>query len=590
MTMRSLPLLLLLSATPVLAQPPAATTPTAPSPKARILKHEIDELVEQLVPRANADGSLGDGSCLSTAKALTALGHCHRFFSAGDGPWIQRAIHSMFTHRKANGAFVDDNRIGAEGAGLETTRWVLGALEVMDPKMFADDISALRSMLRDHDVEAWSPFRDRLMELERKVAGADDRIAALQQEGRAALQQLGDDEDAEPGAIVDALVGLVAAEALARGDVPQPQDASTATWSQVQQRGFDFLLKQQENGAFMVQRGDQSVAHVGLTGLAVAALETKPRMLRSEPEQKVIEQGLGWLLEQQNDDGSFGKNDLNYTTCASVMALSSADDPRYRQALDKAQHYILLLQNIEGRGYAPSDRDYGSMGYGDDQRGDLSNTQFALDALRRTGLDPQNEAFQKALVFLQRTQNLQKYNDFSKRVRSSEDGSWYETKPGNDGGAVYYPGNSAAGYIQLADGTRIPRSYGSMTYALLKAYVLCGLPADDPRLAAVVDWAREHWTLDVNPGVDPELGPKAPYQGLFYYYTAMAQALDVLGVDEIDVKGAPKVDWRSQLRDHLADTQREDGSWINGENGRWWEDMPLLCTAYSLLALGRTAP
>ena len=100
---------------------------------------------------------------------------------------------------------------------------------------------------------------------------------------------------------------------------------------------------------------------------------------------------------------------------------------------------------------------------------DLSNTQFAVDALRASGLDPEDEAFVKALVFLQRTQNLTSVNEFEDKVRA-EDGSWQTVTSGDDGGSAYYPGNSPAGYIDLPDGRRVPRSYGSMTYALLKTY------------------------------------------------------------------------------------------------------------------------
>ena len=71
----------------------------------------------------------------------------------------------------------------------------------------------------------------------------------------------------------------------------------------------------------------------------------------------------------------------------------------------------------------------------------------------------------------------------------------------------------------------------------------------------------------------------------------LAQALDVGGVKMLRVPGkaetdeALEVDWRKALREHLAGVQREDGSWLNEQNGRWWEDQPSICTIYVLLAL-----
>ena len=114
---------------------------------------------------------------------------------------------------------------------------------------------------------------------------------------------------------------------------------------------------------------------------------------------------------------------------------------------------MVALQNAEDRGYSSSDRDYGSIGYGGDERGDLSNLQFALEALTLTELDPNSELYAKAKVFLQRTQNLRKVNDFKARVRHPETGEWQTVESGDDGGASYYPGNSPAGYITLKDGT-----------------------------------------------------------------------------------------------------------------------------------------
>ena len=163
---------------------------------------------------------------------------------------------------------------------------------------------------------------------------------------------------------------------------------------------------------------------------------------------------------------------------------------------------------------------------------------------------------------------------------------------GDDGGATYYPGNSAAGYIVQPNGKVVARSYGSMTYALLKSYTLAGVKGDDPRVQAAVKWIQDNWTLAVNPGSDPALGEKVQYQGLFYYYMVLAQALDAAKVATVNVstKQAAQVviepiDWRKALHDHLAAIQQSDGTWINGKNGRWMENLPLLCTCYAMIAL-----
>ncbi|HLU39062.1 MAG TPA: hypothetical protein VK081_06730, partial [Planctomycetota bacterium] len=337
----------------------------------------------------------------------------------------------------------------------------------------------------------------------------------------------------------------------------------------------------------------------GLTALALAAVQTKPKELRTEEEQKEIEQGLAWLVSQQRPDGWFSEMNVNYIGCAAVFALTAAKNPAYEPILAKVQKNLLALQNVEP-GYARSDRDYGSIGYGGDERGDLSNLQFSLEALRLTGLDPkQSDAFEKAIVFLQRCQNLKSHNDLSVEARDEETGELRRSESGDDGGAAYYPGNSPMGYIELPNGARIPRSYGSMTYALLKAYTLCGLPKDDPRVQAAVAWVGRNWTLDENPGADPRMPEATKYQGLYYYYMVVAQALDTAGIDELEVVDPPpddaagdkpavrQVDWRAELRGKLEALQQDDGSWVNQKNGRWWEMMPVTCTCYALIALDR---
>src|SRR5690606_385588 len=159
------------------------------------------------------------------------------------------------------------------------------------------------------------------------------------------------------------------------------------------QRGYAFLRDSQKKGVFSVGQGERSFADPGITALGLAALQTKPRSLRTPAEQETIDAGLTWLLGQQNEDGSFGKRVVNYTTCSIVMALARWQDERAKVPLQKAHRFVLALQRWEQTGSSPSDVDYGGVGYGNDgKRCDLSNMQFAISALRATGLPEDHEA------------------------------------------------------------------------------------------------------------------------------------------------------------------------------------------------------
>ncbi|MEE2886548.1 MAG: prenyltransferase/squalene oxidase repeat-containing protein [Planctomycetota bacterium] len=559
------PILIVLAAGPASAQ----GTP---------FKREIDGLIRFFRDAAAKDHSLADGTCLQTAMVLTAMGHCHRFYSLQDGPPVRNPANFLFTRRQQDGSFVDP-----AGDAVETTRWVIDALRILEPDTFSQEIE---------DGVAWLKSRTKHPSAFATLEVSDQEIQAIA--GRVAGGPIKDaDGKLDMNASVKALVRLVKGQADLRSaksenKAPTPK----VTWSESQQRGFDFLLSKQDHGKFFMMQpiGEDKfmkIHNLGLTGMGIASLQTKPAELRTKHDQAIIDQGLSWLAENQNANGSFGQENLNYTTCASILALVRAEQPSFKDKLKRAQRYILGIQNTEGRSYQPGDRDYGSFGYGGDVRGDLSNSQFAVEALRKTELAADHEALAKAIVFLQRTQNLRKSNDFSGKTKDS-DGSWQRTTSGDDGGSAYYPGNSPAGYVELANGTKIPRSYGSMTYALLKTYTLCGVEANDPRIKAAVGWIKKNWNLDVNPGSDPKLPEKFKFQGLYYYYMVMAQALDTVGIENLQIgegDKAEKIDWRKSLRTKLQSLQSKDGGWVNGKNGRWWESSDLVCATYAMLAL-----
>ena len=348
-----------------------------------------------------------------------------------------------------------------------------------------------------------------------------------------------------------------------------------------QQRGLDWLMKLQRDGQWRVPTGPggKMVVDAGISALCLAALAAKPARLRSEEEAKALGKGIEWLLSIQKKDGSFSTYLPNYVTCTAVLALTKSQADGVDKALFQAQQFLRRIQNVERAGTLPQDRDYGSIGYGGDERGDLSNTQMAIEALRATGVQTSDPAIEKALLFLQRVQNLQGPQSW-KGTRKTEDGRTVNVRAGNDGGAAYYPGNSPFGYNESTDGSLVARSYGSMTYALLKCYILAGLPKNDPRLQAALNWCLANFNLDENPGSKPSAKKNARYQGLYYYYLTLARALSLAEVDAIK-----DVDWRKALAKKLQEEQQKDGSWVNKKNGRWWEDNPMICTAYALLAL-----
>ncbi len=333
---------------------------------------------------------------------------------------------------------------------------------------------------------------------------------------------------------------------------------------QMRQRGIEYLkAHQNRDGSW------SSPKVLGFTALAATALIENG----ISPDDPMIVRAVDYLLQfKQKNGGIYHPETLhrNYETSIILMALVEVNrDDKYKTEIANAQKFLKQLQWDQGEGLKESDPAYGGAGYGKHSRPDLSNTQFLLEALHKSGLSVDDPAFQKALTFVSRCQNLDsKYNDtvFASRI--------------NDGGFYY---TSAAGGSSQAGTTATGglRSYASMTYAGLKSFIYAGLSKDDPRVTAAIQWIRENYSLDENPGLGG--------QGLFYYYHVFAKTLSILGVEKLETADGKVHDWRKELADALQRKQQKDGSWIN-QTDRWYEGDPVLVTSYALLALAYCDP
>jgi squalene-hopene/tetraprenyl-beta-curcumene cyclase len=180
------------------------------------------------------------------------------------------------------------------------------------------------------------------------------------------------------------------------------------------------------------------------------------------------------------------------------------------------------------------------------------------------GDDENDEAIQRALVFVSRCQNLETEANQTKFASLVNDGGFYYT--------IAAGGSSQAG----AEPDGGLRSYGSMTYAGLKSMIFAGVKRDDQRVKAALEWISKHYTLAENPGMADA--------GLYYYFHTFAKSLDAIGEDELIDDAGAKHNWRQELVDALAARQQPNGSWVN-KNERWLEGDPNLVTGYVLLAL-----
>jgi squalene-hopene/tetraprenyl-beta-curcumene cyclase len=344
-------------------------------------------------------------------------------------------------------------------------------------------------------------------------------------------------------------------------------------------KGLAWLKAQQrEDGSFAnPANAANAAAHPALTALPLMAFQREPSRKYLSPTPEFMEKGYEFLRKHAKPDGGIYTEGLsNYNTSVSLMALLKSGNPADEPILAAARAFVVGQQ---AKGMAKTELD-GGFGYGPTgaspkrQHPDLDNTLVSLEALRAyRAARPNAEIAAKddlnwdaAVAFITRTQNLPSHNKEK----------WASDDPQNKGGFVYYPGFSNAGEQQLPNGKVALRSYGSMTYGGLLAFIYADLKPEDERVVAALDWLQKNYTLDENPGLGR--------QGLFYYYHLAAKALAAAGVETLTTADGQKIDWARELALKLINAQAGDGSWVN-DTARWMEKDPVLVTSYSLLAL-----
>lgn len=336
-----------------------------------------------------------------------------------------------------------------------------------------------------------------------------------------------------------------------------------ATAEALSAKGVQFLRSRQDaNGLWSADRKEP-----GITALAVTALLKSGQ---AGPADPAVVKGLAYLESFVKPEGGLPEaSHANYATAVALMAFHQANtDGRYDAIVKGSQAFLKGRQWDESEGKSPADPFYGGSGYGGrNNRPDLSNTTFMLEALHDSGVPSSDPAFQKALIFLSRCQNLDsEFNDqpWAKKV--------------NDGGFIYTPANGGTSMAGPSEDGGL-RSYASMTYAGLKSLIYAGLTVDDPRAKAAIDYIKKNYTVDENPG----LGQR----GLYYYYQVFGKALSLLGADQFEDAAGVSHDWRSDLVAALAKRQGPNGEWVN-PNDAFLEGDANLVTAYGLLALATT--
>lgn len=565
-----------------------------------------DDLVRRVRSHQNADWSYGD-SLEDTARVLDLLARSPRRYNELDGPffrraaeliasaevgalpesWIALALASSVTPtlRSARELALQRLAAGPFPATDEIALFALRGQTLLEVDWPADLPAGDRSaatltLLAEHPEAIEPPPLAEAVAWSRWARAA--RLRGLTPEERPELPQVWG--DAQMAELLDALALVITLHGLPDGaphdfeapplpeKVEQPLDVARSL-----EQGLAWFAAHQDGGTFGLGLPGWDGPEPGITALCLSAvMGACDQLERERPDY--VDAGLDFLASQARIDGGIYDYGVKvYTTSVAIEALIDGGREQDQPIVQSARQFLVDVQADGGEGYSSeADPHFGGVGYGGDERPDLSNTHMALEAAKRAGEPTDSRFFRQALPFLERNQNLGEVaaNSWPRAAGGT-------MVSGTDGGATYMPGNSPAGEDALGDEHYTARSYGSMTYALTKSFLICGLNKEDTRVSAAVRWLADHFTLETNPGfADPARGS----DGRYYYYLAMARTLRLLDSDLVDSDGNT-IDWRNRLDQHLRQEQRIDGSWINEHSARWLEGAPPLCTAYAVLAL-----
>ncbi len=189
-----------------------------------------------------------------------------------------------------------------------------------------------------------------------------------------------------------------------------------------------------------------------ITALVLTGMLMEPGMTAEDP---AVKRAVEFILSKQQEDGGIYDQLLpSYNTAISISALAKLPrTPELQERIDRAVAFLKTLQYGEGAqvrdGFAENaavvDRShafYGGWGYGRHGRPDLSNSGWAIEALKDAGVDPSDAAFQRAVVFLRRTQMIdapmngkaggEPINDMPYAAGSSQGGFIYATSVNRD--------------------------------------------------------------------------------------------------------------------------------------------------------------
>ncbi|MES2572549.1 MAG: prenyltransferase/squalene oxidase repeat-containing protein [Verrucomicrobiota bacterium] len=322
------------------------------------------------------------------------------------------------------------------------------------------------------------------------------------------------------------------------------------------EKGSSFLIaRQKPDGSWPGQ------ANPGITALPLIALQNLPHRKDRNDKRETMRRGYDFLRKSVKPDGGiYTTSNCQENTALCVTALLGADEPK-DEALLRAARRFLIRGQIQNAALPAVEGRFNESSGGEPAT--LYTTACVVEALAGfNAMHPARESdvnWQAAIDFIIHRQNLRSH---SKELRAG-DGRL------NEGGFGCSPGDSTAGGTQVHGS--LPGDV-TMSYCGLLGLLQAGIPRNDTRIAAMLDWLAGHFTLEEDPAIQRS--------GLYFYYYCVAKGLASARLNHLTLPDGSRVNWAAELALKLINSQNIDGSWSNASG----PDAALV-TSYSLIAL-----
>jgi prenyltransferase beta subunit len=325
-------------------------------------------------------------------------------------------------------------------------------------------------------------------------------------------------------------------------------------------RAQDAKTKKAEPGGFAEQRR--------------GVVPTGARELMTRETDVAIEQGLKWLAQQQNADGSYGsgayRGNIAVTSLAGIAFMSSGSSPGrgpYGVNVEKALGYVLENTSTSGFISVPNAATHGPMyshGFG---------ALFLAEAYGMSRRPELREKLEKAIRLIVDTQNREggwRYQpqpldaDLSVTIcqinalRAARNAGIYVPKETVDACIKYVKlsQNSDGGFRYMLQGgaSAFPRSAAGIV-ALQSAGMYDGKEVDDG-----IKYLKQYM---------PEIKFGQRYSHYFYGHYYAAQAMWIRGGDDWN-------QWYPAIRDELVPKRQGAGFWTDSIGNEYGTAMALI--------------